>query len=263
MPRRDTAGRRRDFDLLVVGEVNPDIVVVGDRPAAGVRPGRAVSSTPSASRSGASSAITACGAARLGPPGRDGRRRRRRRVRPVHARGAGRARHRRRGLPGRRGAADRRPRHPLGRARPGHPDRHRDDPVAAGRRRAARPARPARATSTSAASSSRRRSRPDLAGLFRAGAAGGATTSARPQLGSVAALGRRDRGRCLAETDVFLPNAAEATRITGLDGPEARPPRARSWRRSAPRVVAVKLGRRRGARGGRRTESSSACRPCR
>lgn len=43
----------------------------------------------------------------------------------------------------------------------------------------------------------------------------------------------------LAETDVFLPNAAEASRITGLDDVEAA---ARALVAAGPRVVAVKCG---------------------
>ena len=54
---------------------------------------------------GSSSAITACGAARLGPAGRDGRGRRRRPARPVRARGAHRPGRRHQRLPRRRGPA--------------------------------------------------------------------------------------------------------------------------------------------------------------
>jgi sugar/nucleoside kinase (ribokinase family) len=43
----------------------------------------------------------------------------------------------------------------------------------------------------------------------------------------------------LRETDVFLPNAAEATRITGIDDVEAA---ARALAEAGPRIVAVKRG---------------------
>jgi sugar/nucleoside kinase (ribokinase family) len=80
--------------------------------------------------------------------------------------------------------------------------------------------------------------RPDLAASFRAARAGGATTSLDPNWdpreawdGGVRAL--------LAETDVFLPNAAEATRIAGVDDIEDA---ARALLRLGARIVAVKLG---------------------
>lgn len=80
--------------------------------------------------------------------------------------------------------------------------------------------------------------RPDLPGLFRAARAGGATTSLDCNWdprdawdGGIRAL--------LAETDVFLPNAAEATRLAGISNVEAA---ARSLVTLGPRVVAVKLG---------------------
>lgn len=80
--------------------------------------------------------------------------------------------------------------------------------------------------------------RPDLPGLFRAARMGGATTSfdcnwdpRESWDGGIRAL--------LAETDVFLPNAAEATRIAGVDDVEAA---ARALAALGPRVVAVKLG---------------------
>lgn len=80
--------------------------------------------------------------------------------------------------------------------------------------------------------------RPDLPRLFAAARAGGATTSfdcnwdpRETWDGGVRAL--------LAETDVFLPNAAEATRITGVDDVEAA---ARALAALGPRVVVVKLG---------------------
>ncbi len=80
--------------------------------------------------------------------------------------------------------------------------------------------------------------RPDLPALFRAAGASGATTSLDcnwdPRGGWDGGL--RD---LLAETDVFLPNAAEAARITGLDDVEAA---ARALVDLGPRVVAVKLG---------------------
>ncbi len=80
--------------------------------------------------------------------------------------------------------------------------------------------------------------RPDLPSLFRAARAGGATTSCDTNWdptetwdGGVAAL--------LEETDVFLPNEAEATRIAREQNPEAA---ARTLVAMGARVVAVKLG---------------------
>ena len=80
--------------------------------------------------------------------------------------------------------------------------------------------------------------RPDLPALFRAAGASGATTSLDCNWDP---RGRWDGGLrdLLAETDVFLPNAAEATRISGLDDVEAA---ARALVDLGPRVVAVKLG---------------------
>ncbi len=84
--------------------------------------------------------------------------------------------------------------------------------------------------------------RPDLPALFRAARAGGATTSMDTNwdpTGSWDVLG------LLAETDVFLPNANEATRIARVAGIEARDAEAaaRALVGLGPRVVAVKLGR--------------------
>ena len=80
--------------------------------------------------------------------------------------------------------------------------------------------------------------RPDLPALFAAARAGGATTSLDCNWdpregwdGGIRAL--------LAETNVFLPNAAEATRLTGIADVEAA---ARALVALGPRVVAVKLG---------------------
>ncbi len=86
----------REFDLLVAGELNPDIVVSGDdvEPAFG-QVERLVDRI--ALTVGSSSAITACGGGTPRAPGRVRRRRRRRRVRALDARGACRPR-RRRGL---------------------------------------------------------------------------------------------------------------------------------------------------------------------
>jgi len=80
--------------------------------------------------------------------------------------------------------------------------------------------------------------RPDLPGFFRAARATGATTSLDCNWdprgewnGGLRAL--------LAETDVFLPNAAEATRIAGLADVDAA---ARALASPGPTVVVVKLG---------------------
>jgi sugar/nucleoside kinase (ribokinase family) len=80
--------------------------------------------------------------------------------------------------------------------------------------------------------------RPELPDLFRAARAGGATTSFDTNWdprdawdGGLRAL--------LAETDVFLPNAAEATRIAGEADVEVA---ARALVGLGARVVAVKLG---------------------
>ena len=80
--------------------------------------------------------------------------------------------------------------------------------------------------------------RPGLPSLFRAARAGGATTSCDTNWdptetwdGGIAAI--------LRETDVFLPNEAEATRIAREPDPEAA---ARALLAMGARVVAVKLG---------------------
>ena len=80
--------------------------------------------------------------------------------------------------------------------------------------------------------------RPDLPALFRAARAGGATTSIDCNWDP---RGTWDGGlrELLAETDVFLPNAAEATRIAGVVDVETA---ARALVELGPRVVAVKLG---------------------
>ncbi len=80
--------------------------------------------------------------------------------------------------------------------------------------------------------------RPDLPDLFRRARAGGATTSADTNWDPRGAWDGGIRA-ILAETDVFLPNAAEATRIAGLADPEDA---ARALLAIGPRVVAVKLG---------------------
>ncbi len=80
--------------------------------------------------------------------------------------------------------------------------------------------------------------RPHLPGLLRSARAGGATTSVDCNWDP---RGTWDGGlrAILAETDVFLPNAVEAFSITGIeDMAEA----ARALVALGPRVVAVKLG---------------------
>ena len=94
----------RDIDILVVGEINPDIVISDPDPVPRVRRGRA------GRRLGHDDRRQLVGDLRLrrGPPrapGRVRRRRRRRRVRPLHARRDGRARGRRLGVHRRSGAS--------------------------------------------------------------------------------------------------------------------------------------------------------------
>jgi sugar/nucleoside kinase (ribokinase family) len=85
--------------------------------------------------------------------------------------------------------------------------------------------------------------RPDLPAFFRAVRAGGATTSVDCNWDP---RGTWDGGlrAILTETDVFLPNAAEATRIAGLHdaGTAGSETAARALLELGPRVVAVKLG---------------------
>ncbi len=80
--------------------------------------------------------------------------------------------------------------------------------------------------------------RPGLPALFRAARAGGATTSLDCNWDPA---GTWDGGlrALLAETDVFLPNEAEATRIAGMGDPDAA---ARRLVALGPRAVAVKRG---------------------
>ena len=80
--------------------------------------------------------------------------------------------------------------------------------------------------------------RPRLAERFAAARRAGITTSFDCNWDP---RGTWDGGlrQILAETDVFLPNAAEATRITGIDAIEDA---ARDLAASGPRVVAVKCG---------------------
>jgi sugar/nucleoside kinase (ribokinase family) len=80
--------------------------------------------------------------------------------------------------------------------------------------------------------------RPDLPALFRAARAASATTSMDCNWDPREAWDGGLRN-LLAETDVFLPNAGEATRIAGVADVEAA---ARSLAALGPRVVAVKLG---------------------
>lgn len=80
--------------------------------------------------------------------------------------------------------------------------------------------------------------RPALAARFAAARQSGLTTSVDCNWDP---RGTWDGGlrEILRETDVFLPNAAEATRITGTDDVEAA---ARALVADGPRVVAVKCG---------------------
>ncbi len=81
--------------------------------------------------------------------------------------------------------------------------------------------------------------RPRLAARLAAAHRAGLTTSVDPNWDPREAWdgGLRD---ALRETDVFLPNAAEAARISGLDDPEAA---ARALVAMGPRMVAIKCGR--------------------
>lgn len=80
--------------------------------------------------------------------------------------------------------------------------------------------------------------RPDLAGLLREARAAGATTSADTNWDP---RGSWDGGirEILAAADVVLPNAAEAAHLTGLEDPEAA---AAALLALGSRVAAVKLG---------------------
>jgi sugar/nucleoside kinase (ribokinase family) len=80
--------------------------------------------------------------------------------------------------------------------------------------------------------------RPGLPAMFRRARASGATTSLDCNWDP---RGEWDGGlrTILADVDVFLPNAAEAIRIAGVEDVEAA---ARALAAAGPRVVAVKLG---------------------
>jgi sugar/nucleoside kinase (ribokinase family) len=84
--------------------------------------------------------------------------------------------------------------------------------------------------------------RPELPALFRAVRVGGGTTSVDTNWDP---SGSWDARGLLAETDVFLPNDAEAIRIALAAGVDARDAEgaARALLGLGPRVVAVKLGR--------------------
>ena len=158
IPPMTHAAGSRAFDLLVVGEINPDVVVTDADPVPvfgqAERFVEGIRLVP-----GSSSVITAMGAARLGlrvamvgvvgddPLGRF--------MLEAH----GRPRHRRVRLPGLGGAADGRQRDPGQRLGPGDPHRARHDRRRPRPRTCRRPCWPARATSTSAATSSSRVSR--------------------------------------------------------------------------------------------------------
>jgi sugar/nucleoside kinase (ribokinase family) len=80
--------------------------------------------------------------------------------------------------------------------------------------------------------------RPDLPSLFRAARAGGASTSCDTNWDPTETWDG-GIGELLKETDIFLPNEAEATRIAREPDPEAA---ARALVAMGARVVAVKLG---------------------
>ena len=155
--RRLTADRR--FDLLVAGELNPDVLVVDPTARAGLRPGR---DDRRRDPDGDRQLVGDRRLRRCPPRAADGLRRcrRRRRLRPVHARRARPSRDRRLGLPDRPGRADRRHGDPEPRRRPGDPDRDRRDRPRCAATTSRASCSPPRATSTSEAPISSRRSRP-------------------------------------------------------------------------------------------------------
>ena len=146
---REYAGERaaraepgeRDIDLLVVGEINPDIVISDPDPGAAcsARSSGSCGSVDDDRRQLVGDLRLRRRAARAA--GRVRRRRRRRRVRPLHARRDGGARGRRLGVHRRPGRADRGHRDPDERPRPGDPDRDGHDRRARRRRRAGGAAR--------------------------------------------------------------------------------------------------------------------------
>jgi len=235
-PRAATAGPGRDLDLLVLGEVNPDVIVRASdpRPVFG-EVERWVDAIELVI--GASSVILACGAARLGL-----------RVAMAGVVGddaLGRfmlAAMAERGLETSAVRIDRTV--PTGASVVLSDGRDRAILTAAGtipRLRAADvpDALVTRARHVHAGSIFLLDDiRPDLPALFRRARAGGATTSADTNWDP---RGTWDGGirAILAETDVFLPNAAEATRIAGVEDAEAA---AGALLALGPGVVAVKLG---------------------
>ena len=170
------------------------------------------------------------------------------------------------GLRRRPGPSDRRDRDPDQRLGPGDADGARDDRRA---RRRRGPARVGRAGSP-----------PPLGGVLPPGA--GSASGCRRSSPRPATAGRRRRSTrtgtrpgswgddvldLLRVADVFLPNAAEARRIAGVDDVEAAAlalaRTGAAGRSDGGPTIAVKLGRRRRARGAGRTAPSCASRRCR
>ena len=235
---------RQDIDILVIGEINPDIVVSDPDPVPVFDEVERVIESVHMTV-GSSSAIFACGAARLDLAGRVLRRRRGRCVRSLHAGRDVRARDRRLGLPRGSGAAHRVDGHPHERPGPGDPHRDGRD---RGDGRGRRPAVPARTGSP----------RPlglllppgdeprSAAGVLRVGAGPRDHDLLRHELGSDRDAGTAGVAEMLRACDIFFPNAAEARRIARLDDVEEA---ARALARIGPAgrtdggpIVAVKLG---------------------
>ena len=202
----------------MAGELNPDAILVGEsiEPEYG-QVERLVDD--GALTVGSSGAIVACGAARLGMRtayvgvvGDDAAGRFM--LDELRGRGVDVDRCRvdpgRRDGPERRAQQRRRPRDPHIRGRDVEPDR---------RRRRRRRARRRASTCTSPRPTCRPGLRDGLAELFARARAAGTTTSLDPGWDPGSAADGLDD--VLAATDVFLPNAAEACRLTGAGDPDA------------------------------------------